>query len=333
MYSKKNLLEYSDRESEAEERRNDREWQLGPECPEQGLKAHALLEWLRDTGVDVRTPEQTERLKFLEGRLEDISNGEPADEDEVEELSDEIDELKNAIDVYDIVPTGTHYEMTEFEVIVVGLENRRYAVGTESETRESAMDAVRGLIDDIGLKGFNESFVKQYLDEDKIADLAHDNYSEDVYNNPEVYLDESERLLSDRQRETVTILKKRIEQIEDIKYDLETSNQDFKEDIENLQETVDELIDEIEEIEDDPQGDFPDNLMVEKVDELVDYVRRNPENYLDDMGFEWDDFIDVDDFIEGVVDEDGYGHNLNSYDGDADEIRILDKTYWVMRID
>ena len=327
------MLEYSDKEVEAQERRNDREWELGPECPDEGLKAHALLEWLSDTGVDVRTPEQTERLKFLEDRLEELSNDENPDEDEIDELNGEIEELKNAIDVYDIIPTGHHYEMNEFEVLNAGLERRRYAVGTESETRDSAEDAVRNLIDDIGIKGFTESFARDYLDEDKIADMAHEIYSEDVYNNPDSYLNESERLLSSSQQETVSIINKRIQQIEEKIEEMEYSDEDFSEEIENFQETIDDLENELEDIKNDPQGDFPDKLMEEKIEELVDYVRRNPENYLDEMGLEWEDYIDIDDFIQGVVDADGYGHNLNSYDGDADEVKVLDKTYWVMRID
>jgi hypothetical protein len=47
----------------------------------------------------------------------------------------------------------------------------------------------------------------------------------------------------------------------------------------------------------------------------------------------WDDYIDKDGFIEGVIDADGYGHTLNGYDGNADEMKVGDKWYYVMRLD
>jgi hypothetical protein len=43
--------------------------------------------------------------------------------------------------------------------------------------------------------------------------------------------------------------------------------------------------------------------------------------------------VDKDAFIQGVIDADGYGHTINSYDGNADEIYINDTLFYVMRID
>jgi hypothetical protein len=50
-------------------------------------------------------------------------------------------------------------------------------------------------------------------------------------------------------------------------------------------------------------------------------------------GLEWDRFIDRDEFIKGVVEADGYGQTLNGYDGSADEVKVGDKWFYVMRID
>jgi hypothetical protein len=54
---------------------------------------------------------------------------------------------------------------------------------------------------------------------------------------------------------------------------------------------------------------------------------------MEDFGLEWDNYMDKDAFIDGLIDADGYGHTLNSYDGTADEIRIQDEWYYVMRLD
>ena len=112
------------------------------------------------------------------------------------------------------------------------------------------------------------------------------------------------------------------------------------EDDESIEEKIDELTDliieyedEIGDIENDPEGDFPQDLIDEKVEELVSDVRQDPENFMNEFGLEWDRYIDKDAFIQGVIDTDGYGHTINRYDGNADEIYVQDKLFYVMRID
>jgi hypothetical protein len=94
-----------------------------------------------------------------------------------------------------------------------------------------------------------------------------------------------------------------------------------------------EYSDEIEEIEGSPEGDFPDDLIDDKVQELVSDVRSDPESFMNEHGLEWEHYIDKDEFIQDVVDTDGYGHTINSYDGSADEVRVNDQLFYVMRID
>ena len=54
---------------------------------------------------------------------------------------------------------------------------------------------------------------------------------------------------------------------------------------------------------------------------------------MDEWGLDWEEYVDKDEFINGVVDADGYGHTLNGYDGTAEEITVLGDLYYVMRID
>ena len=74
-------------------------------------------------------------------------------------------------------------------------------------------------------------------------------------------------------------------------------------------------------------------MIDEKVESLVSEVRRDPEWYMNDFGLEWEYYIDKDEFIQGVIDTDGYGHTLNSYDGSDDTVRVNDQLFYVMRID
>lgn len=334
----------SQRRDEANDRRVEGEWTLGPDCPEEGLKAHALLDWLEDQGdVEVKTNEDVIEIERIKGEIERLNNEYDNSEDvrtelldEISDLEDELQELENKIDVYNIIPTGQHYDLTEFEVIDGGLEDRRYAVGTEEEMKDSCYEYVEQLIDDIGYEGFNSSFARQHLDEEKIEETARDIFEDDVYQNPEVYLDELQRELSSKQEGEIKILelrisqaKKSIERLEEL-LDDDDSLQDKIDEFEDL---ITEYEDEIEEIKDNPDGEYPSDLIEEKVDELVSDSTYDPEAFLSEHGLEWENFIDKDEFIEAVIDADGYGHTLNGYDGNADEVSVLNTTYWVMRID
>ena len=337
------------RREEASNRRIENEWQLGPDCPEEGLKAHVLLEWLVDQGdVEARTPEQTARLMMLEDLLPELEDqetdleveGQDTSEisDRIYEVQTEIFELSDKIDVYNIIPTGDFYSMDEFEVIDAGLDDQRYAVGDEDEVKTSCEEKVEQLIDDIGYEGFSRGFAQSYIDSEKVADYAEDYLGEDVYNNPEIYLDESDRQLSDSQEREISVLeyrisktRKEIENLEEIKD--ENTEEEIDEKIDELTDLITEMEEEIESIKDDPDGDFPDDLIQEKIDDLVDDVKSDPEAFLNEHGFDWADFIDKDEFIQGVIDADGYGHTLNGYDGSADEMQVQGTWYYVMRID
>jgi DNA-binding transcriptional MerR regulator len=163
-------------------------------------------------------------------------------------------------------------------------------------------------------------------------------YNQDVWDEPSAYFDDSERMLSNKQEEQIEILKRRVEYNENTISQLEErmdgeNDDDIQEKIDELRELSEEHIAEMEEIEEDPEGDFPDDLIESKIDELVSDVRRDPEEFMESFGLSWSEYVDKDEFIEGVIDADGYGHTLNSYDGSADEVYVNDKLFYVMRID
>lgn len=337
-----------EREEEAQERRIENEWELGPDCPEEGLKAHALLKWLVDNAdVEVWTNEDRLEIQRLQEEIEELQSEYDNSEevrtdllDEISNLEDEIQSLnENKIDVYNIIPTGTHYDTTEFEVINSNVDGRRYAVGTDDEMQSSSYEAIEQLIDDVGYEGFNASFARQYIDTDAVVDHAESNYEDDVRENPDAYFDDDDRMLSDEQQEQIDILKQKTEKtkiyIQKLEAELDgtENDEDVEEKIEELKEYIEEYLQEIEEIEENPEGDFPQDMIDEKVESLVSEVRRDPEWYMNDFGLEWEYYIDKDEFIQGVIDTDGYGHTLNTYDGTDDTVRVNDQLFYVMRID
>jgi hypothetical protein len=338
------------KELDAEERRTNDEWALGPDCPDEGLKAHALLDWLVDTSdVSVLTIEDRVEIDRLEAEIERLNaeydNSEDVETDlldEVSDLEDELNELKEKIDVYNIIPTGGHYSLNQFEVInSADLDGREYAVGDNDEMQKSCEDYVEGLIDDIGYEGFSKGFAESYIDEEEVIDYARDLYENDIYDNPESFFDESERLLSRKQEEQIRIFEEKIErdrqtitQLESFMEQEEDEEkiEQIEEKIEELNEKIEEYETEIEDIKENPDGDFPQDMMDEKVEERLEDVRYDPLSFIKDWGLELKNFIDKEKFIEGVIDSDGYGNCISSYDGNADEVTVNDTTYWVVRI-
>ena len=338
--------ELQNKRNEAEERRLDGEWELGPDCPDEGLKAHALLRWLVDNGdVEVMTNEDRVEINRLESEIERLQTEYDNDEDvrtdlldEISDLEDELTELKNKIDVYYITPDGEFYDTSQFEVIDADLYGREYAVGTEREMETSAYDRVDNLIDDIGYEGFSKGFAEDYIDTEEVVEYARQFYEDDVRESPESYLNEEDRMLSDEQSDEITTLKTRITELESRVERLESQldggedDDDIQYDIDELNEKIEEYNERITEIEETPEGDFPEELIDDVVEDRLSDVRRNPEDFIKEWGLDMDNFINKRDFIQGVIDADGYGNTLNGYDGNAEEIKVQDKWFYVMRI-
>ena len=334
--------------NEAQERREEGEWTLDGDCPDEGLKAHALLKYLvSNQDVSVITNEVRITIQRIKDEIETLTTEYDESEtprvdilDRIEELEDELDDYSTSyIDVYNIVPSGMFYKTTEFEVIDnPDVEGNRYAVGDDDEMKESCEEAIESLIDDIGYEGFNAGFARDYLDEEAIADYAEDVYDSDVRDNPESYFEDSDRTLSNEQEEKIEILNRRIEYntetIKKLEEQMDGENDDLiQEKVDELNELSEEYSSDIEDIEEDPEGDFPEDMIDEKVEDLVSNVKNDPESFMSEFGLSWADYVDKDDFIQGVIDADGYGHTINSYDGNAEEIYVNDTLFYVMRID
>jgi hypothetical protein len=341
-----------ERQDEAQERRLDGEWTLDDNCPEIGLKAHALLINLSENfDVDIITNQDIGEIARIQNEIDRLQLEYDNDEevrgdllDEISELEDEITEFENKIDVYNIIPTGSFYATSQFEVIgVPNLEDRTYAVGDETEMQRSAYEYVDQLIDDIGYRGFNPTFAKEFIDEKAIISYAEDLYYDDVYNNTENYVDNSQRNLSDGQEEKIGILNSKIEKYKSLisSFEDEIDNDEMEsENNDEIIEKIDELNDEITEMEteiqdeiENPEGSFPDDLIEDIIEKQLKEVRYDVTSFMDEWGLDWEEYVDKDEFINGVVDADGYGHTLNGYDGTAEEITVLGDLYYVMRID
>ena len=336
------------RSAEMEELRSTDAWNLSnPEIDSTGLMANALFDYLVDTGdIQALDSEDRARVREINQQIEELNQEYEASEDprpelldRVEELETELEEYEGKIDIYHLYPEGNFYELTRFIVIDSDNDNE-YAVGTTSELEDSAEQYVESLIDDIGYDGFSKGFAENYIDTGKIIDIARDDYHYDVYENPDSYLDDSQRLISYEQEEQIKRYENEIEKLRSLmvkfqeyinNIDDEEMISEYEEKIEEYEERIDDLEVEIDEIKENPEGDFPEELLDEKVDALVSDVESDPLWYMRDRGMDINDFIDKEEFIRGVIDADGLGI-VNGYDGSYDEFKVNGEYYAVMRI-
>lgn len=335
--------------ADADERRQANEWDI-EDTDDVGIRANALFKYLVSIGdLDELTPELKAQIERAERQLAEYQrqydSQENANEDtdliaDIVATEEELDELKQLSDVYVLLPAQYgHYGLTQFENIVDGSE---WAVGDESEMEEASRESVENLIDDIGFEGFSSSFVENYIDDDAVESHLRDFFDYDVNENPDVYLDDSDKNLSESQKQEIEELAQEYRELETERDELDPD--DFEEDyIEKRTNEIEnrllEISDELDEIKENPDGDYSQDAIDRAVEDRVNENSRDLESFVSDfLGGNYfnflvdNDLIDKDSFIQGVVDSDGYGVSLNSYDGDYNEVEVDGRTYYIIRV-
>ena len=239
------------------------------------------------------------------------------------------------VSISDIEHRGSYYDTDEFEVEGV---DGVFTVGTDNEMMSSSKQSLEEMIDEMGYEGFSKSLLEEFIDEEEVSYYAKDFYEDDVYSNPESYLDDDKRMLSNKQKEQVDIFEMRKDRlnrsIEQFLNGLGGENDEwYRRKIKELEGIVEEFDEEIEMIKGDPDGDYPEELVSQVIDDNVREVKRNPMQFLDDFGLDFSNYINKKKFIEEIINTDGYGHTLNRYDGSADEVFVDGDLFFIMRID
>jgi hypothetical protein len=325
--------------AEIESRREDGEWDDITK-DEDAAKAQALLEYLESNGdLEFRTPEDKVRLSelktyltTLEQRESEIDNegGDTTDIiAEIEVTQDEIEELENKADIYNLYPDGSHYDMTSFRVIGADYdEDHEFAVGTQDEIDRSMEDYVDGLIDEGLTNMFSQNYLEQFIDEDKVEEYAREYYEDDVRENPEIYLSDEDKELSEDQEDEISELQSKRSEL----YEKQSQTED-RDEYDELQEEIDNIDYEIESIRESPDGEYSEEKIDDAIEDRVYDARRDALGWLKEFGWEdrIEDFVDIDELKQSYIDNEGYG-SLNSYDNSYDEYRINGEYYYVMRI-
>ena len=233
-------------------------------------------------------------------------------------------DLENAESVYDIIPLYDYYGMYEFEY-----GGAEYAVGDDESADEAATERTRSLIDDIGYEGFTPSFMEWHVDGDQVADYAEDWFWDDMNDSPEDYLDDDDRELTQHSKDEIEKINEELGYLQE-----ELDELDSEVEIEITQDRINELEERKVDIEiDDDSYEYTEEAKDNYVERRKSEVKDDPVNFLKDFGMEESikDFIDEDDFIEAVIEADGRGHTLSSYDGYENEVSFDDEWYYIYR--
>ena len=295
IFSKKIIIESAGDEEDAAKRRINNEWSLGPNCPEVGLQAHALYEFL-------------------------ISSGE-VDEDN--------------FDVYNLIPEGDEYSMRIFGIINSDIDDRKYLVGDSEDTKYAAIKSTEDLLEDTGIDHFKKSDLEDHLDMEGIISYFEDVISDDAWNYPEGYLEDSDKMLSSDQKNIIELKELKVQKLKSFIESIEEKNTDksrIKNKVEELNDIIDDLRLEILSIKEDPQGDYPDHLIEQSIQDRLEDMKSNPLDYVEDWGLNLKDYVDMESLAEYIVETDGYAE-LARYDNEENEEYILGKLYYIFRID
>ena len=300
MWTKKMQAELNRKLAELDEKRQDREWDVENQ-DDDSERTEALYDYLRQNG-DVDTVEDEEGNDVAE-------------------------------DKYYIYPMGraTYGYGKQYEWLGGGngFNPNAYDVYTEEEADNAARYAVESMLDDMGMDAFSEWVFDDALDRQSWTSWLQDFYDDYVRDDPESF----DIPLELSQQQT--------RQINQLQVTLDSLNQKIgregisNEEYQQLKEKIDGLEETIEEIKEDPQGGYDESVIDSEVNDRVREWEDDIKGFISMYGYDKNfimDFIDTDSIVNTVVNSDGYGSLLNSYDGDYDTFDINGTTYYVMRV-
>ena len=210
-----------------------------------------------------------------------------------------------------------------------GFNPNSYDVYTEEEANDAAKVAVEQMLDDMGIESFSEWVFEGALDTQSWRSWLYDFYDDIIRDEPDNYdipLELTQQQMRQVQQLQLTLdsLNKRLE------------NEDLPDDqYEALELKIEGLEETIQEINDDPQGDYDESVIENEINDRVSEYEDDIKGFIGVYGYDKDfimDFINTDDIVDTVVNSDGYGSILNSYDGDYDTYNINGTEYYVLRV-
>tara|TARA_R110001583_G_scaffold11629_3_gene52385 strand:+ start:2036 stop:3835 length:1800 start_codon:yes stop_codon:yes gene_type:complete len=327
-------------QQQAMRRKASDEWNYEEGTSTEGIMANALMTWLKDMGEFEDKEEEIANARYEIEEMRSAMANDPeviADPDgeraqdygqDLNNLDEELEVLLAEVnDVYDLqYDEFTHYDLPVFEY-----GGGEYAVGTDAMADEAAEEQVRSLIDDVGYGGFSPGFLEWHIDGDSVAADFEGMFYDDMSENPEDYLDEDDKELDYSAKEQIEAMD---EQIGEYQEELEETNDESE--IADLNYQIEALEEQkIETLDDEDNYEYTEEAKENYVSNRMEEVRQDPKSFLDDYGYGEESierYIDEDSFVEAVLESDGRGNGLASYDGEENEVSFDDEWYYIYRI-
>jgi chromosome segregation ATPase len=172
---------------------------------------------------------------------------------------------------------------------------------------------------------FQQSFLEDFIDEDEVLEAFKSHYEYDISDSPESYFDLNDFKLTDEQEEEKERLENELYENQDKLNEYEEGSAEY----EQIQEHIDYLEEQISEIE--PDTEPTQEMIDEKVDDMLDEVRRNLVGEMENFGMSINNYLDTEKLLESLVSDGDYGH-LNHWNSEYDTIYLNDVEYIVMNI-
>ena len=124
--------------------------------------------------------------------------------------------------------------------------------------------------------------------------------------------------------------------VESVTYEDEDEDGEHESDnesrVDEIESEIEDIDVEIQDIKDDPEGELNDDELEEAVDDRLQQIKDDPISWLDEMGDQYENFVDTKSLLSDLTSEGDYG-SINGYNGEYDTVSVSDSTFVVMRID
>jgi hypothetical protein len=320
----KDYQEYLKQLRKQENMREMGAWDDDGTLDDKGKCANALFKYLISTSHEPKEEGDKERLEQLEAEKERREQIEVETEDdenlaELERINDEINEIEQRIDVYDLIPDGRRYRLYGFKVAGADKASKTtYYIGDEYDTETTAIETTLETFDSAGgvENAVSEWVINDNIDKEELRNYFRDGEYDNVRDNLEDYFDEDDFEYNDPK------VQERIDEITELLEDSESLSQ----------EEYDELNEELDDLKDSDK-DVPEYLIDKKVESLLDDLVDDPRELIRNYGLDISNFVDIDEIAKDVVRSDGYGSVINYYDGTEDSVEYDGKTYYIFEIE
>jgi hypothetical protein len=241
------------------------------------------------------------------------------------EYESEFDDEYELNDIYDLYDYGSG----DFSTLPNG-GGLTFRVLNEEEAERDAEEYWETYVNDNELLDlFDKSTISRFIDEDRTKQMFWEFHHDLIRDEPKAYFDEDELPISSYDQRKIDNLKNEQDSLQDEIDNLDMSD----EDIEKHRERIEEIDSEIVDIETEADREPTDDQIDEKIDDLWYNEKSDLYDWIELQGLDLADFIDKEELVKTLLNENGYDSVFSSYDGSYDSQYVEGKLYYVYRME